>query len=145
MAELALPPKKPMARARRVSLFEREIRIGLSSAAIEILFSRASVLSEGQVEGDGYFGSTMITFDCGRARELVCEPCDAATARRLGDLLASDERFRERARHVGAREASRLAGEALSAPQIDLRVRASGNHLHVDLDVEAAAATARAL
>ena len=31
-------PKMPMARMGRVSLFEREVQIGLSSAAIELLF-----------------------------------------------------------------------------------------------------------
>lgn len=146
MAPLTLPPRKPMARARRVSLFEREIRIGLSSAAIEILLSRASVLSEGQVDDSGYFGSTMITVDTGRIRELCSDPCDATTARRLGELVLTDPRFREDARRLGEREACRLAGEPVVSPQIDLRVRVAGCHLHVDLDVEASiTAKARAL
>ena len=87
-----------MAMARRVSLFEREIRIRLSSPAIEILFGLSSVLSEGGVEDDGYYGSTMITIDLARAAGAVSDACDAATARRVTDLLEADDRVRERAR-----------------------------------------------
>lgn len=133
----AAPPRKPMAAARRVSLFEREIRVGLSSAAVEILFQLASILSEGSGEDGGYFGSTMITIDLGRAAALVSDPCDAATVRRVAELLAADPRVRERARAVAAAEADRLAGRPLGRAQVDLRVRTSGHHLHMDVDVEA--------
>jgi hypothetical protein len=134
---VALPPRKPMAAARRVSLFEREIRVGLSSAAVEILFQLASILSEGAREEGGYFGSTMITIDLARAAALVSDPCDATTVRRVADLLSADGRVRERARAVAAAEADRLAGSPLGRAQIDLRVRTSGRHLHIDVDVEA--------
>jgi|AAFX01.1.fsa_nt_gi hypothetical protein len=134
---VALPPRKPMASARRVSLFEREIRIGLSSAAVEILFQLASILSEGAHEDGGYFGSTMITIDLGRAAALVSDPCDATTVRRVADLIGADLRVRDRARAVAAAEADRLAGAPLGRAQIDLRVRTSGQHLHIDVDVEA--------
>jgi hypothetical protein len=132
-----LPPRKPMASARRVSLFEREVRVRLSSAAVEILFERASILSEGQQEDGGYYGSTMITVDCARAAHLVSDSCDAAVVKRVRDLCAADERIRERARAVGVGEAERLAGTELAEPQVDVRVRASGAHLHIDVDVEA--------
>jgi hypothetical protein len=126
-----------MAAARRVSLFEREIRIRPSTAAIEILFDVASVLSEGHVEADGYFGSTMITIDLARAAPLVSDTCDAATARRLTELLAADERARKRAFAIAAAEAQSRAEAALGPPRIDWRVRASGVHVQIDLDVEA--------
>ena len=128
-----------MAAARRVSLFQRDVRICLSSAAVEILFDRASVLSEGALDGDGYFGSTMITFDCARAAHLVSDSCDPATVRRVRDLVGGDERVRERARTLGTHEAERLAGAMLLQSQVDMRVRANGNHLHIDLDIEATA------
>lgn len=126
-----------MAMARRVSLFEREIRVGLSSAAVEILFQLASILSEGAREDGGYFGSTMITIDLGRAAQLVSDPCDATTVRRVADLIGTDPRVRERARAVAGAEADRLAGAPLGRAQIDLRIRTSGHHLHIDVDVEA--------
>jgi hypothetical protein len=126
-----------MISARRVSLFEREIRIGLSSAALEILFDLASVLSEGEAEEGGYLGSTMITIDLVRAAPLVSDPCDTNTVRHVAELLATDRRVRERARDLAAAEAGRLAGASLGSAQIDLRVRQSGHHLHIDVDVEA--------
>src|SRR5205814_10101022 len=67
----AVPGRKPAAVARRVSLFEREVRMHLGTAAIEVLFAVAEVLSEGGRDGARYFGSTMITIDLGRARGLV--------------------------------------------------------------------------
>lgn len=133
-----------MASARRVSLFHREIRTNLSSAAIEILFGQARVLSEGQFEDHCFYGSTMITIDCGQATEWVSTPCDATTVRQIADLLLRDDRFRERARALGEREARRLAGAPLGAVQIEMRLRTSGNNLHVDVDVEATTPQARA-
>ncbi len=127
----------PMRSVRRVSLFEREIRVGLSSAAIEILFDLASVLSEGAREPDGYFGSTMITVELARATALVSDPCDASTVRRVAELVATDPRVRERARALAAAEADRLAGSALRRAQFDVRVRESGRHLHIDVELEA--------
>lgn len=129
--------KKPMAMVRRVSLFEREIRVGLSSAAVEILFDLASVLSEGQREGNGFSGSAMITVDLARAVAQVSDACDAATVKRLGELVGGDPRVRERARRVALVEAEKLAGAPLASPAIELRVRTSGRHLHIDVDVEA--------
>jgi len=126
-----------MATARRVSLFEREIRVRLSSAAIEILFDLAAVLSEGQLEQDGYFGSTMITIDLGRATQVVSDDCHAATALRVTDLLADDDRVHQRARRLALAEAEGRAGCALSSGQVDIRVRSTGAHVHIDVDVEA--------
>ncbi len=130
-------PAKPMASAARVSLFSRQIEIGLSSAAIDILFDKAVVLSEGGVQGNAYYGSTMVTFDLARAAALVSDSCDAATVKRVSELIAHDDRIKERARALGAEEARRCAAVPLAPPQVDLRVNASGSHLHLDLDVEA--------
>ena len=126
-----------MVSARRVSLFEREIRIRLSQSAIEILFDLGATLSEGQLEDDGYFGSTMITIDLARAGALVSDACDAATARRVTDLIASDDRVRARARAVAIAEAEARARCTLRSPQVDQCVRSTGAHIHIDLDIEA--------
>lgn len=136
-ARSGLPDRRPMASVRRVSLFQREIRMHLSSAALDILLADAAVLSEGQLEEGCYFGSTMITIDLTRVSHLVSDSCDLTTARKAGELIAKDKRFEKRARQIGAREAERLAGEPIADLQIDLRVRTNGCHLHVDMDVEA--------
>jgi hypothetical protein len=134
---VVIPRRKPMRQARRVSLFEREIHVRLSPAAIEILFGTAAVLSEGMLEGDRFYGSTMITMDLARADGQVSEECDVATARDVERLLGKDARIHEHAREVGTAEADRLAGRAVQEPQIDLRMRRDGRQFHVDMDVEA--------
>lgn len=125
-----------MAAARRVTLFEREIRVRLSTAAIDILFDCADVLSEGELRGDGYFGSTMITIDLARAGAAVREECDAASARQVAELCAKDPRVRARARVVAAADAEVRAGARLSRVDVELRARAAGARVHIDLDVE---------
>lgn len=134
---LVIPRRKPMRRAERVSLFEREVRVRLSAAAIEILFGTAAVLSEGQVEGGRYYGSTMITIDLTRVSAYIAEACDVATARSLERLLAVDARVDACARRIAAAEASRHAGSGLGATQIDLRVHRNDRHFHIDMDIEA--------
>lgn len=125
-----------MASARRVSLFEREVRVRLAPAGLDLLFDEMRVLTEGQVEGDRYFGSTMMSVDLGRVQPRVSDECDPACARRIVDLAVDDERVRTRARRLALVEAEREGG-ALVAPAVDLHVHRDGRILHLDLDVEA--------
>jgi hypothetical protein len=128
--------RKPSVAARRVSLFEREIRVHLGTAAIELLFSRAEVLSEGQRQGARYFGSTMITLDLDKARGALREPCDAADARRVAQLLEKDARVQARVRGIAAAAAVERSGAPFARLDAEVRVRAAGSRVHVDLDVE---------
>lgn len=132
-----LPARKPMRRARRVSLFEREIHIRLSPAAVDVLLASASLLSEGELDDGRFNGSTMITIDLPRASIYLSEACDLATARHVEALIASDARVHARARAIAAAEAERLAGCVLRDLHIDIRIRRSGRHFHLDMDVEA--------
>jgi hypothetical protein len=132
----SLPPRRPMAAARRVSLFEREIRVHLGTAAIELLFDLAQVLSEGQTDGRRYYGSTMITLDLERAQGQVRDECDAAAAQRVAALLPGDARVRARARALALAAAAERAGAGIAHADVDLRARAAGARVHLDLDVE---------
>jgi hypothetical protein len=132
----AAAARKPMAPARRVSLYEREIRVHLGTAAIEVLFDVVEVLSEGGRQGGRYFGSTMLTFDLGRARAALREACDAADARRVAELLEKDARIAARARALALTAAEERVGGRLAAPEVELRVRAEGARVHAILDVE---------
>src|SRR5437588_357320 len=90
-------PRKPMARATRVALFEREVRERLSAAAVELLFSRAQVLAEGRradgpTAGDAFFGSIMFTVDLTELAGGVREPCDELAAERVAAMMSEDAR-----------------------------------------------------
>jgi hypothetical protein len=141
-SEVTLSPK-PMARALRVTLFEREVRERLSGPAVEILLGRARILSEGRraasATSDGFFGSTMLTIDLRGADDVVREPCDEAAAARVAALMAADARVQKRVRQIAAGEVERLAGEPLAARVAEVRVRAEGTMIYLDVDVEAPA------
>jgi len=126
-----------MALARRVSLFEREVAVRLAPVALELLHDAARTLTEGALVGDDYAGSTMLTIDLTRTRERISDPPDASTAQRVALLYASDERCRDNARRIAAKEARRMAGCELSIPHVDIESRARGHELHLSLNVEA--------
>ncbi|MEO7731083.1 MAG: hypothetical protein ABIY55_08940 [Kofleriaceae bacterium] len=135
--KLEPPPRKPMAMTRRVSLFEREVAIRLAPVALELLHGAARLLTEGELAGDAYAGSTMLTIDLARTADRISDPPDASTAQRVAVLYAADERCRDHARRLAIREARRIAGCELSATLVDVESRARGPELHLSLNVEA--------
>jgi hypothetical protein len=120
-----------------VSLFEREVSIRLAPLAIDLLHGAERVLSEGELTGDVYAGSTMLTVDLARTIELISDPPDASTAQRVAFLYAADDRCRATARRIAVSEARRMAGCDLSIPHVDVESRARGPELHLSLSVEA--------
>jgi len=133
----APPPRKPMAVARRVSLFERTVAVRLAPVAVELLHGAARVLTEGGLAGDAYAGSTMLTVDLADTVDRVSDPPDAATAQRVALLYAADERCRDHARRIALAEARRRAGCDLATPHVDVESRARGAEIHLSCDVEA--------
>ena len=140
-AHPALPPRKPMARATRITLFEREVKERLSRAALDLLLSRAERLSEGQrsVRGgrNAYFGSTMLTIDLASFADVLRDACDASTAHRLATLLETDAAVPRRIRDIAEREAARVAAARLRDVRTQVTVRAQGSKVFIDVDVEA--------
>jgi hypothetical protein len=126
-----------MAMTRRVSLFQRDVRVRLAPSAVVLLHDAARVLTEGELVGESYAGSTMLTVDLARTADRISDPADVSTAQRVALLYAADERCREHARRIAMDEARRLAGCELAAPHIDVESRASGPKLHLSLNVEA--------
>ena len=126
-----------MAMARRVSLFERTVSVRLAPVAVDILHDAARVLSEGELTGDIYAGSTMLTVDLARTATRVSDPPDASTAQRVAFLYAADERCREHARRIAVAEARKSAGCELSSAHVDVESRARGSELHLSMSVEA--------
>jgi hypothetical protein len=123
--------------ARRVSLFEREVTVRLAPVAVELIHGAARVLSEGQLDGNVYAGSTMLTVDLARTADRIADPPDASTAQKVALLYAADERCREHARRIAMTEARRTAGCELAKTTIDVESRARGAELHLSLNVEA--------
>lgn len=123
--------------ARRVSLFEREVTVRLAPVAVDIIHGAARVLTEGELTGDFYAGSTMMTVDLARTAARVSDPPDASTARKVALLYAADDRCRDHARRIAVAEASRMARCALDAPLVDVESRANGSEVHLSLNVEA--------
>jgi hypothetical protein len=131
------PLRKGMASARRLSVFQRKVDLGLSPTALEMLFEHVRVVSEGALDGVRYAGSTMIVVDLIALASRLSDDADAATARRFADLAPDDARVRARARRIAFDEARRLAGGTLIQPEIDLEVRARGPVVQFALNIEA--------
>jgi hypothetical protein len=137
---LPLASLRPMARATRIALFEREVRERLSRAALELILARAEVISEGQrsvrAGRDAYFGSTMLTIDLPALELLLRDTCDAGTARRVAALLDADAQARVHIEALAAREAARVAGAVPSAVSTHVAIRAQAAKVFIDIDVE---------
>jgi len=123
--------------ARRISLFEREVTVRLAPVAVELIHGAARVLTEGELTGDFYAGSTMLTIDLARTVARVSDPPDASTAQRVALLYAADDRCRDHARRIAVSEAHRVARCALDSPLVDVESRARGPEVHLSLNVEA--------
>jgi hypothetical protein len=130
-----------MARATRIALIEREVRERLSRSALELVLSRAEVMSEGQrsVRGgrQAYFGSTMLTIDLPSLELLLRDACDAGTARRLAELLQSDATAAARIDALAASEAARVAGATPVSVSAHVTIRSQAAKVFIDIDVEA--------
>lgn len=134
------PRRRPMARVRHVALFSREIRERLSLAGAELLLDRATRLTEGQLSGDGhYFGSTMLTIDLEQAYEqgMLREEPDVATALRLARLMSASAPVRRRVATMARQAAEQQAQGPLSHLELDVRMRAEGLMVFIDIDAEA--------
>jgi hypothetical protein len=101
---------------------------------------RAQILSEGRraqsPTSAAFFGSTMLTIDLATCADLVREPCDPRLATRLASLMALDPRVVRRAQQIAGEEAARLSGRSIPVRAADVRVRAQGAFLYIDVELE---------
>ncbi|HVI02789.1 MAG TPA: hypothetical protein VM869_29020 [Enhygromyxa sp.] len=141
LARALLGPAWP--RVRRIPLIRREVRESLSDSALEILFSAAELLVEGDHElgnrgismGRGY-ATVMLTVDLTRSAPLLRERADEATAERVAELMRGSASVR---RHVTDLARPRLAALFHADPRslrIELlpSVRVSGARILIDGD-----------
>jgi hypothetical protein len=132
---------RPLVRVERISLFEREVRERLSRAALEIIFASAGIMSEGQrslrAGREAFFGSTMLTIELSSVAGAVRDVCDARAAQHLCALLATDTTAAARIKSIAASEAERLCRTRPRSIGAEIKVRARGTTVYVDVDVEA--------
>ena len=132
--------RRPMARAQRVPLIEREIKERLGDAAIEVIFSEAARISEGRVHQNRYFGSTMLTIDLTLlASSLRVDASRSAST--YAELFDRDPRVLRRVHRIAERESIMRANAPLADVVIEVRVRADECCIFVDADVEATVRT----
>ncbi len=132
---------RPIARVHRIPLIEREIREHLSQAALDVVFASAEIISEGEASkatGQAQFlGSTMLTLDMPALAELLREPADEGTARRLAVLLAKEKSVEVRIESIVRREVERITRTKPHSVHGETRIRTQGARVFLDIDVEA--------
>ncbi len=130
-----------MVQVRRIALIEREVREHLSQAALDAVFARCEVLSEGEVStGLGktvFLGSTMLTCDVMVLGEILREPADEGTALRMAALLVKDASLDARAQSIVRREVERITRGKPKSVRGETRIRVRGTRVCLDIDVEA--------
>lgn len=132
---------RPLAQVRRIPLIEREIRERLSQAALDAVFAHSEVLSEGETgkgtSKDQFTGSTMLTFDVAVLAELLREPADEGTARRLAALLAKERTLNARIEAIVREEVTRITSRTPHKVRGETRIRTQDTRVFLDVDVEA--------
>lgn len=140
---LQLLPAPPWLHVQRIPLIRREVVESLSASALELLWSRAEVVVEGDAElgaptpGQRFYASVMVTIDLATCSMHMREPSDAATALRLAELLAAGgDAVRKKLLEIVRPELSRLCGQSIGRHKIHLDhdLRADGSRVLIDGD-----------
>lgn len=134
--------RRPLQRVEKIALFERRVEERLVPSAVELLLAAAQVLAEGERHESGggrdtFCGTVMITLELGAASGAVRDPLDALSARRVAALVQADAALGKRLRALAEREAGRVAGGRITRSKGELRARAVGTRVEIDLEVEA--------
>jgi hypothetical protein len=132
---------RPLVQVRRIALIEREVREYLSQAALDAVFARSEIISEGEasiVQGKMVFvGSTMLTFEIALLSEILREAADEGTARRMATLLVKEPSLDARTQTIVRREVERITRSKPKSVRGETRIRVRGTRVFLDIDVEA--------
>ncbi|HKU44517.1 MAG TPA: hypothetical protein VJR89_40430 [Polyangiales bacterium] len=133
---------KPLAKASRHAVLKRRTAVQITRSLEEALFREADVLSEGGLRAAGpgqatYFGSTMIRVQfaalLARARPLG----DRTERAELAVAIEGSVRIRLRAMRLARAEAARrMHRSVLGTALCEIRVCATADQLHIDVDLE---------
>ena len=109
----------------------------LSRDAEEVFFASAGRISEGEVQGDAYYGSTMITVSLDRLATRWRGPLDEGAIAALCAAIDGSVRARLRAMRLACADvAHRFPNATLGTARVETRVVRAGRELHLDVDVE---------
>jgi hypothetical protein len=79
----------------------------------------------------------MLTVGMANLVSVLREPADAGTAQRLATLLRSDPTIKARIDAVAGREVHRVTGTRPKGVRTEIQIRAQGERVFIDADVEA--------
>lgn len=131
-----------MAAAHRIGLFRQEIREWIAPPALEILIGSAERISEGAFDGppgpqQAYLATIQLVVPLSLCDRYLSGPLDAASARRVTELVRTDPLAQEILGEVAQREAERGAGCSLHEVQVEIEASHHGDTLVLAMDVEA--------
>jgi hypothetical protein len=130
---------KPPVRARRIrALRTRSPRTVLTAHAIDALFRTAKVMTEGDLSGapPTWYGTVLVTFDLADLVEGAHDP--EGELGRLVEAIAGSVRVRILAHRLArAQVQERFPDRSLGTVRIESVFRRSGQHLLLDVDLEA--------
>lgn len=131
-----------MAAAKKIGLFGREIREWVSPPALEILLGAAERITEGSFDGppgprQAYLASIQLIVPLSACARYLSGPLDAASARRVAELLRSDTQAREILVELARGEAEQAAGCPLYELQVEIDASHRGETIFLGMDVEA--------
>lgn len=130
-------PLKPPVRVRPGAILRARSGDALGPRAEEELFRTAEVLTEGRLEGDAFYGSTLITIDLERVAPQLRGDAGRSERDRLLVVAAGSVRVRLRAMRLACADvARRHPDRRLGTATTETRFRLEGTKLLVDVDLE---------
>lgn len=130
-------------RVHRIPLIRREVRESLSENALELLFSGAELLVEGDRdlssgldESERVYATVMVTVDLGACAAMLREPADDATAERVAELMRGSASVRRALVELARPKLAALVDAPPRSLRIELlpAVRVAGTRILIDGD-----------
>ncbi len=109
----------------------------LGPRAEEDFFRVAEVLTEGRLQDQSFYGSTLVTIDLERVAPSLRGGGGAAARKRIFEITSGSVRFRLRAMRLACADvARRYPDRRLGTARVETRMRLEGTRLLLDVDLE---------
>lgn len=131
-----LPPRRPMRIATKIGLFNRQVKVVLNSIACELLFEKASVLIEGQREGNEVLGTIMVTFELSDIEEALSDSVCPQTVQILRRQLEENSIAQKMLKKLVVQYAENFAEQPVSSLQTDAVFESTGERILIDINFD---------